>query len=321
MAQNLVINGETYESVERLAAKNTDGGVVVYTEGGEGGGTDGKNGVTFFPNVDTAGNLSWTNDGGLTNPETVNITGPQGPAGEKGSDGSRGKDGSPGVDGMDGVGISKIEHLGGGSTENVYDENGLLVSRGYSWSEYRITFTNGETFEYQLRNGIDGLDGKNGAPGKTGMSITNIEFWKAEEDGFVYKAFIGDTETFYTFKAPMGPGGPMGNDGIKGEDGIGIERIDFTEASGNYATNRLTIRTTDGKSNTYPIKNGGPGHDGINGRDGMDGKSAYEYAQDGGFTGTEEEFAAKLGGLVTVYSGASPASTLGVDGDLYLVTE
>lgn len=42
--------------------------------GGGGGGVDGKDGTTFFPNVDEEGNLSWTNDGGLDNPETVNLT-------------------------------------------------------------------------------------------------------------------------------------------------------------------------------------------------------------------------------------------------------
>lgn len=39
---------------------------------------------------------------------------------------------------------------------------------------------------------------------------------------------------------------------------------------------------------------GPPGKDGIDGQDGAPGKSAYEYAKDGGYTGTEEEFAAKL---------------------------
>ena len=34
--------------------------------------------VIFIPHVDAAGNLSWTNDGGLPNPETVNIKGPAG---------------------------------------------------------------------------------------------------------------------------------------------------------------------------------------------------------------------------------------------------
>lgn len=41
-------------------------------------GKDGTNGVTFTPSLDTEGNLSWTNDGGLDNPETVNIKGPKG---------------------------------------------------------------------------------------------------------------------------------------------------------------------------------------------------------------------------------------------------
>ena len=39
---------------------------------------------------------------------------------------------------------------------------------------------------------------------------------------------------------------------------------------------------------------GEKGADGATGATGADGKSAYSYAQDGGYTGTEEEFAAKL---------------------------
>lgn len=38
----------------------------------------GENGATFTPHVDEDGNLSWTNDGGLENPEAVNVRGPQG---------------------------------------------------------------------------------------------------------------------------------------------------------------------------------------------------------------------------------------------------
>ena len=43
-------------------------------------GNDGTNGTTFTPAVDTNGNLSWSNDGGLPNPETVNVRGAQGEA-------------------------------------------------------------------------------------------------------------------------------------------------------------------------------------------------------------------------------------------------
>ena len=54
-------------------------------------GPAGANGATFTPSVDASGNLSWTNDKNLANPNTVNIkgpigqTGPQGPAGDAGN--------------------------------------------------------------------------------------------------------------------------------------------------------------------------------------------------------------------------------------------
>ena len=50
-------------------------------------GEDGKDGVTFTPSVDSAGNLSWSNDKGLANPPTVNIKGPKGDSGEGGGGG------------------------------------------------------------------------------------------------------------------------------------------------------------------------------------------------------------------------------------------
>ena len=40
--------------------------------------------ATFTPSVSADGTLSWTNNKGLTNPEPVNIKGPQGPAGNDG---------------------------------------------------------------------------------------------------------------------------------------------------------------------------------------------------------------------------------------------
>lgn len=50
-------------------------------------GADGKNGATFTPSVDANGNLSWTNNKGLSNPPTVNIKGPKGDSGEGGGSG------------------------------------------------------------------------------------------------------------------------------------------------------------------------------------------------------------------------------------------
>lgn len=50
-------------------------------------GDDGENGATFSPQIDGSGNLSWVNDKGLPNPETVNIRGDKGEKGDKGDSG------------------------------------------------------------------------------------------------------------------------------------------------------------------------------------------------------------------------------------------
>lgn len=56
-------------------------------------------------------------------------------------------------------------------------------------------------------------------------------------------------------------------------------------------------QTTDGAEITITDKNGTTKaivKNGEDGADGADGKTAYQYAQDGGYTGTEEEFAQKM---------------------------
>lgn len=77
-------------------------------ENGEGGGTPGKDGATFTPLVDVSGNLSWSNDGGLPNPATVNIKGEKGDPGEKGDQGEPGADGKPGEPGADGATVQEV---------------------------------------------------------------------------------------------------------------------------------------------------------------------------------------------------------------------
>lgn len=104
-------NGVSVSSVKQTTTSTADGGTNVVTvtlsngttstfnvkNGSKGSngtngtngkdGADGEDGATFTPSVDSEGNLSWTNDKGLTNPPTVNIKGPKGDAGS-GGDGS-----------------------------------------------------------------------------------------------------------------------------------------------------------------------------------------------------------------------------------------
>lgn len=101
-------NGVSVSSVKQTTTSTADGGTNVVTvtlsngttstfsvkngsKGSNGSngtnGKDGADGATFTPSVDSAGNLSWTNNKGLTNPQTVNIKGPKGDAGEGGGSG------------------------------------------------------------------------------------------------------------------------------------------------------------------------------------------------------------------------------------------
>lgn len=107
--------GVGVQSVTQTTTSNADGGSNVVTvtltngtkstftvkNGSKGSsgtngtnGKDGADGATFTPSVDSAGNLSWTNNKGLTNPPTVNIKGPKGDKGDSGSGGGGSSSGS-----------------------------------------------------------------------------------------------------------------------------------------------------------------------------------------------------------------------------------
>lgn len=66
----------------QVAITLTNGSTVYFYLKSKNGsnGAGGASGVTFTPSVSSNGVLSWTNNGGLTNPASVNIKGPQGPS-------------------------------------------------------------------------------------------------------------------------------------------------------------------------------------------------------------------------------------------------
>lgn len=64
----------TYDVYTITYTDNTTSLFSVYNGAdGVGSGASGENGATFIPHVDSAGNLSWSNDKDLTNPSTVKI--------------------------------------------------------------------------------------------------------------------------------------------------------------------------------------------------------------------------------------------------------
>lgn len=62
-------------------------------------GPQGDTGPYFTPAVDANGNISWTNNGGLPNPQSQNIKGPQGEQGIQGVQGPQGETGPQGPQG------------------------------------------------------------------------------------------------------------------------------------------------------------------------------------------------------------------------------
>lgn len=66
-------------------------------------GVKGDNGVTFVPSVTADGTMSWTNNGGMTNPEPVNLRGPAGKDGTNGKDAAADK-----TLGLNGVAVGQI---------------------------------------------------------------------------------------------------------------------------------------------------------------------------------------------------------------------
>lgn len=109
---------------------------------------DGEDGATFTPSVDSKGNLSWSNNKGLTNPTTVNIKGNKGDTGEQGIQGEQGEKGDTGV------GVKSIT-----STNNTADGGTSVVT---------VTLTDGSKSTFNVKNGSKGSTGNKGDKGDKG---------------------------------------------------------------------------------------------------------------------------------------------------------
>ena len=115
------------------------------------------------------------------------------------------------------------------------------------------------------------------------------------------------------FKGDTGPAGPAGRDGadgytpqknvdyFDGKDGQdGENGVDGVSATHSWNGTVLTVTSASGTSSADLKGEKGDkgdsikGDKGDKGDPGAAGKTAYQYAQDGGYTGTEAEFAVKL---------------------------
>lgn len=158
-------------------------------------GDTGEKGATFTPSVSPTGDLSWTNDKGLNNPDTVNIRGPQG---EKGIQGEQGIQGVQGIQGEKG-------EKGDPFTYSDFTPEQLEGLRGPQG--------------IQGVQGDQGPQGPSGATGQNGISITTATSGTTTQaDGY--------TVTPITFEKSDGSSVVVNVSAKNGEDG--------TSFSGSY---------------------------------------------------------------------------------------
>lgn len=106
--------------------------------------------------------------------------------------------------------------------------------------------------------------------------VTGIsEIYMRVANGFIQ--YSSDNETWNNLLAIEDISGSGGNDGYS-------PSVDISK---DGKTTTITITDKNGE-HTATI------NDGVDGKDGKDGKTAYQYAQDGGYTGTEAQFSQKL---------------------------
>lgn len=114
----------------------------------------GIDGATFYPEVDNEGNLSWTNDKGLDNPEVVNIKGAPGDKGDKGDIGEKGDRGEK----------------GDAFTYEDFTEEQLAALKGEPGKDGTMTF---EELTEEQKASLKGADGY--------TPVKGVDYWTEED--------------------------------------------------------------------------------------------------------------------------------------------
>ena len=203
-------------------------------------GKQGKTGVTFTPHVDADGNLSWTNDGGLENPQTVNIKGPKGadstvpgPKGDKGDKGDNGigLTGPQGRTGTTGIGL-----------DFNWDGTKLGIKRTVD-DEYTYVDLKGTTGSRGLK-GNTGNTGPEGPQGPKGDSLY-IQVSDPNEFGqrFLQKRY-SESEAWVSFFDLSQMRGPKG-DSIIVEKNLETGNIEYRYQNQPSSANEILIKKDD----------------------------------------------------------------------------
>lgn len=158
-------------------------------------GDRGDAGYVFTPSINSEGIVSWTNNGGLDNPEPVSVRGPQGVKGDTGDQGPQGERGLQGETGPQGPKGDKGDP-GDQGIQGIQGPPGEQGPRGETGAP-----------------GADGADGEDGGYYSPSVDSSGNLTWAAS------KAGMPDV-TGANIKGPKGDRGDPGQNGAQGEQGI-----------------------------------------------------------------------------------------------------
>lgn len=272
--------------------------------------------------------LSLKGENGSTGPQgEQGIAGPQGIQGEPGVQGEQGIQGPQGPQGIQGAAGPKGDPFSIAKTyatitamvadyDNMNVNDFVMISGEISDPDNAKLFVKTDTEDATLRwhfvtdfsgatgiqgpqgpqgiqgpqgeQGIQGIQGpqgetgQTGATGATGATGNGIDTVVLNNDYTLTINFTNGTSV--TTTSIRGPQGPQGIQGIQGETGAQGPKGETGDTGATGAQGPQGIQ----------------GPTGATGAAGQDGKSAYAFAQDGGYTGTAADFAAKL--AMPVYS-------------------
>lgn len=241
-------------------------------------GAKGDAGAVFIPAVDSAGNLSWTNDGGLDNPDPVNIRGPQGPQGQQGAQGPQGAQGEPGS-GLDILGqYDTLEELSAAvPTPNIGDNYYVGASAPYdiyTWTNINGTpgWLNGGALQ-----GAKGDDGEDGGYYTPAVDAEGVLSWAASKSGMAQVPSAN-------IRGPQGVQGPQGQQGAAGQNGADGEDGGYYTPSINssgdlsWAASKSGMPAVGGTNIRGPQgPQGQQGAQGPAGADGADGENGTTF--------------------------------------------
>lgn len=252
-------------------------------------------------------------------------TGPQGPEGPKGDTGPQGPKGDPGADGTSFVIKGRYGTLDElmaahptGSEGEAWAVGSAADNDVYLWDVDKQMWTNIGSMQ-----GPPGPQGPAGPAGTDGQDGTQGIQGEPGVDGTTYTPAVSADGTLswtndggkpnpepVNIKGPAGQDGadgaqgvqgPPGQDGANGQDGE--NGATFTPSVSEAGV--LSWSNDKGLPNPASVDIKGPagaagqdgatGPAGADGAPGTDGKTAYQYAVDGGYTGTEAEFQTLMG--------------------------